>query len=425
MRARELFQESKQEKNELADLVRKSENPGLLNKILNFLNRKVQAEQPPEENPNQPNQNEPVREDVSNNIKSQVLSMLDKLDDDSPEWSKIIDVLRKDEITALAVQAIQKKLGAVNGHLDKKLRDMVMRVNYPFEEKEAFLEKLARGDGYFDGKDFFSNQQGNLYDKINDPIAKDLALQMSHQFRGELGYGPDQGPGEIMMILMGKNIGLATKGDLKVGNKTVEVKATKRSKSNKYSGGRLYSTTGYGTSSTIKRDLYQALLDARIPQERLLSYGMPTKEAAQQAGVDVVDGALNLNLSGLNNLGELFKEFNLSRDQAQSIVKVILNGLYTKLPDGMGKDVLNTVQSNGMINPQEFLIEMTKLAHLYYMLLAGHDAVMIFNSNSGNYAMMETSEDVEKMLKSGTITLSSHISLDDDRGKGSSQIIIK
>ena len=415
MRARELFIESRQEKNELADLVRKSENTGLLTKLLNFLDKKVQVEIPNEE--------PTVNEDMSGNVKAQVLSMLDKLDDNSPEWAKIIDVLRKDEITALCVQLIQNKMGSVNGHFDKKLRDMVMRAKYPFEEKEAFLEKVI-SDGYFNGSDLFSNAQGNIYNAIDDGIARDLAMQMSRQFRGEMGYGPDQGPGEIMMVLLGKNIGLASKGDLKVGNQTVEVKATSRGKKG-FSGGRLYSTTGYGTSSTIKRDLYQALLSVGIPEQELLKYGMPSKEAARDAGIPVVRGALNLNISGLTNLGELFKANNISQDQARGVVKVIIDGLYAKLPAGMEKPLLALVQSDGTIDAADFLIEMTKLAHTYYKGLAGHDALMIFNTDSGNYAVMQSGDDVGKMLKSGAISLTSHIDLDDDRGKGSSQIIIK
>lgn len=417
MRARELFLESKQEKSELADLVRKSENTTLLAKLLNYLNVKSKVEKI------LPNAS-PVNEDMSNNIKAKVLSMLGELDDDSPEWHKIIDLLRKDEISALANRVIMTKLGAVNGYLDKKLRDMVMRAKFPFEEKEAVLEKLGSGDGYFDGKNFMGNSSGNIYESFDNALARQLAVQMSREFRGEMGYGPDQGPGEMMMIIMGKNIGLATKGDLSIGNKTVEVKATSKGKKG-FSGGRLYSTTGYGTSSSIKRDLYQDLLAIGIPEEALLEYGMPTKAAAKEAGVTVKKGSLNLNLSGIENLSNLFQEYNISQEKARTVVKTILDGLYTKLQDGMADPILKLVKSDGSINAQKFLIEMTKLAHVYYMGLAGHDALMIFNTDSGNYAMMQTAEDVGEMLKDGTISLTSHIDLDDDRSKGSSQIIIK
>ncbi len=425
MRARELFFESKKEKNELSDLVRNSDNVGLLTKIANYLSSKIQAEEPrPDSEENIDN----VNEEMAGNVKNTVLAMLDKLDDNSPEWAKIIDILRRDEVSELSTQVVQTKLGSVNGYLDKKLRDLVMRSKAPFEQKEEFLRKLASGDGYFDGKELLNQRSGNIYQMLSsNPVAADLGPKMALEFRGDMGYGPDQGPGEIMMTLLGKNIQLASKGDLKIGNQVAEVKATSRSKKGKkgFSGGRLYSTTGYGSGFAIKKDLYKNLLAVGIPEQALLEYGLPTRKAATDSGVEVKKGGVNLNLSGLANINGLFKEYEVSPDQAKTVIKGIVDGLYTKLPSGMEKGILNLIQNDGTFDPQDFLIEMTKLAHVYYMGLEGHDSLMLFNTDSGNYAVMYTAEDVEKLLRDGIISLTSHIDLEDDRGKGSSQLIIK
>ena len=428
MRARELFLESKAEKNDLTDLVHRSSNTRLLTKILTYLGNMVTKDQDePEPNQTQqPEQDTNISEDMETSVKAQVLAMLAQLDDNSPEWDKLIDVLRKDELSSLATQVIMKKLGAVNGHIDKKLRDLVIRAKHTFEEKEQFLKKLASGDGYFDGNKMLSQTNGNIYNAVKaNPVAAELAPKMSIEFRGDMGYGPSQGPGEFMMALLGRNIGLATKGDLQIGNSVVEIKATSRGKNGGHSGGRLYSTTGYGSNTMIKRELYQVLLSAGIPQDILLEYGMPSRQAAQEAGVPIRKGALNLNLTGIANLGELFKEYDISQDRAKQIVKVILDGLYTKLPDGMDKLLLDTIKNDGTIDPREFLIEMTKLAHEYYMGLEGHAALMLFNTESGNYAIMYDADDVGRNLHDNTISLTSHLDLDDDRAKGSSQLIIK
>ena len=426
MRAHELLYEAVSPKKEVADLVKKTKNTGLLTQLLNFISSKVKLEEP--EPPTEPNPTptpnpEPVHEATESDLKSQVLGMLDKLDSNSPEWEKIIGVLRKDELSQLSTQAVQHKMGSVNGHLDKKLRDMVNRLKVPFEQKEAFLMTLAKGDGFFDGKQMLASNNGNIYSMISsDPVATDLAPKMALEFAGSMGYGPDQGPGEIMMVLLGKNIGLATKGDLVVGNKTVEVKATgKGAKSGKLSGGRLYSTTGYGANTQIKRELFHHLVAAGIPEDTLLQYGFPKKDP----NVKVVTGGLNLNNAGLTNLNKLISEYKLGKDKTTDIIRVILNGLYTQLPDGLADGVYNLIKSNGSFDPTAFLIELTKLAHVYYMMHEGHDILMLFNSDSGNYASMETAEEVGSLLKSGKIGLTAHLDLNDDRSKGSSQLIVK
>jgi hypothetical protein len=358
----------------------------------------------------------------ANNLKSTVMLLLDKLDNDSPDWEKIIGVLREDELTLLAEAAVKYKFGTVKGNLDTKLRDMVMRVKVPFEYKEQFLTKLSNGNGFFDGNNMLKANKGNIYSAMaNDPIATIIAPQMALQFRGEMGYGPSQGPGEIMMVLLGENITLATKGDLQIGNKVAEIKATGRGTRGKLSGGRLYSTSGYGASTMIKRALYNDLVDAGIPKERLLHYGLPNKQAC----TTVIRGGLNLNPSGLANLSDLLHQHNIDQKTSRNILDNIINGLYTKLPVGMSAPMLDLIRDDSTFDPTQFLIELTKLSHSYYMMLEGHDVLMLFNSMSGNYALMSAPEEIEQLLRNGTISLSSHLDLDDDRSKGSSQLIIK
>lgn len=424
MRATELLKEASSPKNELTDLVRKTNNTNLLTKLLDYLSAKVKSEEPapePEETPSpQTTITEPVKEDVSGNLKSQVLSMLGKLDDSSPEWEKIIGVLRKDELAQLASKTVQIKLGTINGHLDKKLRDMVLRTKAPFEQKEEFLELLASGSGFFDGKALLASKTGNLYSMTEkSPVARILAQQMALQFAGAMGYGPDQGPGEMMMALLGKNIALATKGDLKIGDRVIEVKATGKGAKG-LSGGRLYSTTGYGSNTMIKRELYNNLVAAGVPKDVLAQYGLPNKEPGEK----VIRGGLNLNISGLTNLSDIFKTY-LDQKTAKNIMNVILNGLYTKLPNGMGDPILNLVKNDGTFDPTQFLIELTKLAHSYYMMLEGHDTLMLFNSDNGNYALISSPDEIETLMSKGIISLTAHLDLNDDRGKGSSQLIIK
>lgn len=424
MRKHHIILESKETKPATIELVHKTTNLNLLLSLFNYLKSKVVDDDLSTTSNNaKPSKDSTVTETVAKpNVKAQVLDLLSKLDDASPEWEKIIAVLRKDELTQLAQSAVQIKMGSVNQHMDKKLRDMVMRVKLPFELKQTFLSKLARGDGFFDGTTMINKSVGNVYDEVkSNPIASILARQMALEFRGEMGYGPSQGPGEIMMVLLGKNIELAVKGDLRIGNKVAEVKATGRGANRSLSGGRLYSTTGYGSNSMLKRELYARLIANGIPKDVLLRYGFPTKDPS----IAVIPGGLNLNPSGLTNLSDLIKEYELGRDKAIELLDTIINGLYTRLPDNMKKAMHGLVDTDGTFDSGKFLIEMTKLAHNYYMLLEGHDVLMLFNSENGNYAIISSDETLERLLKSGAVALTSHLDLNDDRSKGSSQIIMK
>ncbi len=415
MRFIEIFEDSSAQ-SQLKSLVKSASDDSSLLKIVNYLKAKVAKQQAKE--PLAVDQTI-TNEDIAN-VKAQALQLIDQISDPD-ELEKLISFLRRSEIITLCSQVVQQQLGSVQGEFDKKLAAMLGRAKNPFEEKINFLNKILQSGGIFDGASLLNNKSGNVYELTkSDPIADVLAKPMSLEFRGAMGYGPDQGPGEMMMAILGKNIGLATKGDLIIiGNITVEVKATGKGKSG-LSGGRLYSTTGYGSSSATKKIVYRLMLEQGIPAEVLLEYGWPVKKD----NVDITPGGLNLNISGLNNLSNLFRQYT-SQSGAKQIIAAILDGLYTKLPSGLSESILNLVQDDGSFNNKQFLIELTKLAHKYYKEMEGHDALMLFNTDNGNYAIIDDSSDFDDLFASGKIALTAHLDWHDDRAKGSSQLIIK
>ncbi len=162
------------------------------------------------------------------------------------------------------------------------------------------------------------------------------------------------------------------------------------------------------------------MLEQGIPADVLSNYGWPVKKE----NVDVIAGGLNLNISGLKNLSNLFQQYT-SQAGAKQIIAAILDGLYTKLPSGLSDSVLNLVQANGSFDNKKFLVELTKLAHKYYKEIEGHDALMLFNTDNGNYAIIDDDKEFDDLFNSGKIALTSHLDWSDDRAKGSSQLIIK
>ena len=427
MRFVELFEDS-QEQKELKSLVASTDNDKVLAQIINYLKSKVSTAKPDSAAP-QTSIATPAEKDSAAkktiavedaaNLKSQALQLITQLEDPE-ELDKLISFLRRSEISDLAKRVIAQQFDSVQGDLDKKLSALLTRIKNPFDEKIQFLEKILQQGGIFDGTTLLANKTGNIYSLIkNDPIAGAIAKILATQFRGTMGYGPDQGPGEIMMILLGKNINLANKGDLEIGNNSVEVKATSKGEKS-LSGGRLTTTTGYGRSTSIKKILFTKMVEAGIPAEVLAQYGWPSKSSDQKT----VPGGLNLNSAGLNNLSNLFKQY-LSQEDAKKIIEIMLDGMYTKLPDNMDTPVLDLVQSDGSFDNKKFLKELNKLAHKYYQFIEGHDTLMLFNTDNGNYVLIQDAADFDELFDSGKVALTSHLDWNDDRAAGSSQIVVR
>jgi hypothetical protein len=49
----------------------------------------------------------------------------------------------------------------------------------------------------------------------------------------------------------------------------------------------------------------------------------------------------------------------------------------------------------------------------------------LFNTENGNYAIIQDANDFDQLFNSGKVVLTSHLDWYDDRSKGSSQIILK
>jgi hypothetical protein len=284
---------------------------------------------------------------------------------------------------------------------------------------------MASAKGFFDGSILLKSATGNLYqvfDKV--PVLNQIYKKMALELRGAMGYGPDQGPGEFLLALTGGGVDLAEKSDLVlVDGKGVEVKAdgtgvsaTTGKKSR--SGGRLYSTSGYGTASTARLGMFKAMVNNGVPAEVMKQYGWPTREK----GVKYPAGGLNLNAQGVNNLNELFSKY-MDRAGVQEVMRAMVAGLYTDLPKGMEDDIINSVGSDGTIDYKTVMDELITLAHLYYKHQEGHEYIMVFNTHTGDYVMMGDEDQTRALLQKGMVRPNSGMDFFDDRSKGTPQLL--
>jgi len=438
MQFNELFEQKVYEATSAKDLVKslldKVSDPAVIKKATDAIVALANsAVKPKEKQPQKPevDAEEPTQESLQEALESNKKVAMDAIDQivasgDEAKLNQVIAFLKGAELKELAFKAIDNNLKqGVKGNLDQKLSDIVAGTNSTFEEKEKLLQDMASAKGFFDGSILLKSATGNLYqvfDKV--PVLNQIYKKMALELRGAMGYGPDQGPGEFLLALTGGGVDLAEKSDLVlVDGKGVEVKAdgtgvsaTTGKKSR--SGGRLYSTSGYGTASTARLGMFKAMVNNGVPAEVMKQYGWPTREK----GVKYPAGGLNLNAQGVNNLNELFSKY-MDRAGVQEVMRAMVAGLYTDLPKGMEDDIINSVGSDGTIDYKTVMDELITLAHLYYKHQEGHEYIMVFNTHTGDYVMMGDEDQTRALLQKGMVRPNSGMDFFDDRSKGTPQLL--
>ena len=420
MRASQFLKEADpgQEAKKLLGMI---DSPEIISKVKNHLMKLLPKKQP--QQPQQPQQANPVAEDLSAD-KAFAMQAIDEItkSGDVQQLNAVISFLKSSEIMEEAKKAVLANISQGDkGGFSQKLGQMVQNLNAPFEQKVAFFNKMQKG--FWDGSDLLTNPTGNIYQKLqSDPIMAQLAKPMALQFRGAMGYGPDQGPGEFLLALTGQGVDLADKSDLVVVDGIgVEVKADGTAKSattgkSSRSGGRLYSTSGYGNASSARTTMYKAMIDSGIPAEELKQYGWPTREKGGKYA------NLNFNAKGVENMNALFSKYT-DRTGVQKIMSAMINALYIDLPQGMSDKFINSVNADGTIDYKTMMDELIVLAHMYYKHQEGHDQIMVFNTANGDYVMMGDEEQTRKLMQTNQIRTNSGLDFFDDRSKGTPQLL--
>jgi len=427
--------ESKEDK-EAKELLFKTADGNVLRKVVDFLKTSLKKVKPDTDNAltktdtdtnidNKISPVNPVKEDI-NADKAFAIQAIEELAKAgaTDDIQHLISFLRKNEIYENTKRAINSNISqGVKGDLDKKLGQMIIDLNAPFEEKLKFLDMLADQEGLWNGKELISNLSGNIYSKLSkNSVATALAKPIALKLRGAMGYGPDQGPGEFLLALTGNGIDLADKSDLVLINGMgVEVKADGTSvnpntKKTSRSGGRLYATSGYNGGTGARAKVKEALLEVGVPSDVFDQFGWNGKKKGQKYK------NLNFNAGGVNNLNTLLEEYTQD-GSAKQVLKSIARGFYTDLPPGMEKDFVENSSTGNKIDYKTALTEFVALGHEYYKLLEGHDYIMIFNTDNGDYVMIKDGNDMKEAVSQGKIKISSGMDFFDDRSKGTPQLL--
>jgi len=332
---------------------------------------------------------------------------------DNKTLLQIQNYVFKDRLRTLIQSSLTNKLGATNGH-DEHLFSLMSNDHNHYTKKEQLFQEVINSGGVFDGEEILKYQHANLYHNI---ISPSNSLLYSHansiaRMNGNMGYNSGSvGPSEFLMALFGKGITFASKGDLDIHGEKIEVKATIKSKSKSNSGGRFCGTSGFGAPSAIREELHNFLVSLGVDRDDLNQY--------RKGGIK---GGINLNNSGLENLNYLIAKY-LDRSRAGQMYEFIIRQLYPLVTNELINKFMECINEHGT---QDFLTiqkELAKLAFDYYKMTEHHDAVMFVNVDTGNYGMATCRENLDKFFDIGKLQLTSHIDWNDDRGRGSAQLL--
>lgn len=155
------------------------------------------------------------------NIKTQIIGQVKKTQD--PDLlQKLYTTLNKGGLVDRIAPVLDRDTDT-KGYV-KDLVNMIIDVEGTYEEKQAFINEYP--NGYIDIKKMLSGE----YVKFTDLIVggKDAPLQfVLRVFMAlkQVTFGGAKGPGEFGLAVLSPHIKITAGGDLKIGDKTIEVKA--------------------------------------------------------------------------------------------------------------------------------------------------------------------------------------------------------
>jgi hypothetical protein len=154
-------------------------------------------------------------------LKTQIIGQVKKTND-SDLLQKIYTVLNKTGLVDRIGLVLDRDTDT-KGYV-KQLTDMIIDVPGTYDEKTAFVKGYPKG--YIDIDKMLSGE----YVRFKDLIAgdKDAPIEFIHRVFDSLkqvSFGGAKGPGEFGLAVLSPFIKITGKGDLNIGNITVEVKA--------------------------------------------------------------------------------------------------------------------------------------------------------------------------------------------------------
>ena len=319
-----------------------------------------------------------------------------------------------------------------------KILDMQEGSDVTGQEIKEFLEACVRGD-VINMLKVIGTSQGNIKDHVNPKYQKVFDVFVEENI---FSYAPGTtsgaiGPGEMALSMMGNPAEKGKKGDLKIGNEEVEIKASAKT------GGRFNSkaiakaTTGWQTwAQKINDIMTQAPEDATVSvtqkdgSEKLI----PAREYNGNR-YNVIKGKAkegskyNWNASGFKALNiEVLQPYSNLRqtfDLFESTIRALVQN-YDKLskpqqgnshhkPFNPGDLIEAAINDDGTVDMKKMNIAYSKIAYASYHLADGITTVMLLRTDNLEYTIFRNADELVDQMNGDSIITGGGFNWNDDQ----------
>jgi len=342
----------------------------------------------------------------------------------------------------MAVNA-QKFTKTLKQALFGKILDMQEGSDVTGQEIKEFLEACVRGDD-INMLDVIQQPQGNIKNHVNPKYQKVFDVFVEENI---FSYAPGTtsgaiGPGEMALSMMGNPAEKGKKGDLKIGDEEVEIKASAKT------GGRFNSksiakaTTGWAIwAKGINQIMQNAPEDATVSvtqkdgSEKLVPAREYNGNRYNVIKNKAKEGSkYNWNSSGLKNLNiEVLQPYANKRETYElfeSTIKALVQN-YDKLskpatnrdgtpnehhkPFNPGELIADAVKDDGTIDIEKMNIAYSKIAYASYHLADGITTVMLLRTDNLNYVIFRDADDLVQQMAGNKIATGGGFNWNDDQ----------
>ena len=319
-----------------------------------------------------------------------------------------------------------------------KILDMQEGSDVTGQEIKEFLEACVRGD-VINMLQVIGTSRGNIKDYVNPKYQKVFDVFVEENI---FSYSPGTtsgaiGPGEMALSMMGNPAEKGKKGDLKIGDEEVEIKASAKT------GGRFNSkaiakaTTGWQTwAKKINEIMSQAPEDATISvtqkngEEKLI----PAREYNGNR-YNVIKGKAkegskyNWNASGFKALNiEVLQPYSNLRqtfDLFESSIRALVQN-YDKLdkpqqgnshhkPFNPGDLIEAAINDDGTVDMKKMNIAYSKIAYASYHLADGITTVMLLRTDNLDYTIFRDADELVDQMNSDSVITGGGFNWNDDQ----------
>ena len=342
----------------------------------------------------------------------------------------------------MAVNA-QKFTKTLKQALFGKILDMQEGSDITGQEIKQFLQACADGN-VINMLGVISVSKGNIKDHVNPKHQKVFDVFVEENI---FSYAPGTtsgaiGPGEMALSMMGNPAEKGKTGDLRIGSKEIEIKASAKT------GGRFNSkaiakaTTGWKVwAQKINEIMMQAPEDATISvtqengQEELIKAREYNGNRHNVIKGKAKEGSkYNWNASGFKALNiEVLKPYsNLSQtyDLFESSIRALVQN-YDKLdkpatnddgtanehhtPFNPGDLIEAAINDDGTVDRDKMNIAYSKIAYSSYHLADKIKTVMLLRTDNLSYTIFEDADDLVKQMNSGQVVTGGGFNWNDDQ----------